>query len=159
MDRSTHPHADQRENPRPEEQGGLLNNQGVPFNPFRKIAQTNMQLDLDPHQSSVIHAGIPIAFSSSLDRGGHIVPVDRSKLVGAEIPRAAALTHDNLHQLHTLLANPTPMARWESESPKTGVWNKLGKVAMQQHGEDLSKGKRAVNGGRAAPEQGQKDMF
>jgi hypothetical protein len=62
----------------------------------------------------------------------HLVLVHRSGFAEPRRPADNAVTRNNFRRQQSLLAARTPMARWESESVKAGVWNNVGAVMVTE---------------------------
>jgi hypothetical protein len=159
MDQSMSAHTDRKNTFRPNQQGNLLQNQEEISEPIKKKRQNHAQHVLDPPQSVAAQLNLPAPLLSSSSRVPNLVRVDRSEILNPPKSSPAAFTEDNLCQLQILLANPMPMARWESESVKMAVWNNLGEVvAGQDGGSPLPGGRRGTKNIRPASEQGREDM-
>ena len=146
MDRSSPPNADRKKTSRPEQQGNSPSNQEKTRNLTRDEKENNTQHHSDPSQGDSAGANLSPPPSSHPSRGSRFTPVDRLRQVVPGISHVRTLTHDNLKQLQTRLADPTPMARWEIELVQDGVWNGLGQVAARKVGQtQLPKCKRAAS--------------
>lgn len=152
MNSSSPPHRDSGKTTQPHQQPNLPRNHGETSNPTPKDESSNMQHDLGRNQTDAPHAGPSNPSTFFYNRSGHVNPGARSTVVGTEISHIVALTQLNLLQLQNSLARQSPLARWESESVKTGPWNTLGKVPVQEDAARVApQGQGALKGHGANP--------
>lgn len=129
MDQSTPQHVDQVKTSWKGQQETILGNHEKAFNLIRKAERADLPCCFNILRDHAVHANLSSPFLSGPIKSGQLIPVDRSGYNQPENSHADALTHDSLQRLQIFLANPTPLARWKSETTKTGVWNNLGEVA------------------------------
>ena len=124
------------------QQLGLPSSQAKTSAPVDSIEKEDMKHGLGPRQTGVELAGTPNPFCANFSTTDHLVRVDRSEIIKPRISGAHSLTHNNLRKLQAVLADPTSLARWQSESVKVSAWNNMGECVLGWNGDSVSTKKK-----------------
>ncbi len=138
MDQSSSQHVHHTKLVRPKQQLGLPSSQKNPLRPVDSIEKEDMNHGFDPRQTGAEVAGIPNPFCANFSTTDHLIRVDRSEIIKPRTSDAQSLTHDNLRKLQTVLTDPSPLARWQSESMKVSPWNNMGECELGRNGDSVS---------------------
>ncbi len=138
MEQSGSQHIHHRKLVRSKQQLGLPGSQEKTLRPVDNIEREDMEHRLDPRQTDAEIAGTPNPFCANFSTTNHLIRVDRSEIVKPRTSNAQSLTYDNLCKLQTALADPSPLARWQSESMKVSAWNNIRECELGWNGDSVS---------------------
>ncbi|ERF74523.1 hypothetical protein EPUS_03961 [Endocarpon pusillum Z07020] len=122
--------------------------------PVGSIEKEDMKHGPDPRQTGAEVTGAPNSFCANSSTADHLIRVDRSEIITPRISDAGSLKHDNLRKLQAALADPTPLARWQSESVKVSAWNNMGECVLGWNRDSVSPEKKEAQEAACANKSG-----
>jgi hypothetical protein len=130
MDQSTLKDGGKTKIPEPKQTGNIHGSQEEASKHTFETTQSNTGQISDPSYHDAPEANLLTPSLPRPSTSKRLVLAHRSGFAAPRRSAASADTRDTLRRRQSLLANRTPMARWESESMKAGVWNNVGAVVV-----------------------------
>ncbi|KAF7504367.1 hypothetical protein GJ744_002424 [Endocarpon pusillum] len=128
--------------------------EGQTLRPVGSIEKEDMKHGPDSRHTGAEVTGAPNPSCAKFSTADHLIRVDRSEIIKTSISDARSLTHDNLGKLQAALADPTPLARWQSESVKVSAWNNIGECVLGWNRDGVSPKKKEAQEAACANKSG-----